>query len=77
MRRQFLLFAALLSGCQPRHCEPPAPTDLAPMADMTSPNDMVSQEAGLCVACDPTQTTGGACTPSRCAKAGDKFCCVF
>lgn len=34
-------------------------------------------DAAACVACDPMQTTGGPCTPSRCAKAGDKFCCVF
>ena len=34
-------------------------------------------EQAACIACDPTQTSGGPCTPSRCAKAGDKFCCVF
>lgn len=29
-----------------------------------------------CVTCDPT-TGGGACTPSRCAKQGDRYCCVL
>lgn len=31
--------------------------------------------ASVCVKCDPV--AGGACTPSRCAKSGDVYCCVF
>lgn len=30
-----------------------------------------------CIECDPNQTSGGPCTPSRCAKSGDVYCCVF
>ena len=44
---------------------------------MTCNANRCEKSVAACVACDPTQTTGGACTPSRCAKAGDKFCCVF
>lgn len=28
-----------------------------------------------CVTCNPT-TGGGACTPSRCAKTGEQYCCT-
>lgn len=73
--RRVLLFAALLPGCH-RPCEPP-PADLAPMVDAQSPDDMTSAEAGQCVVCNPLQTSGGPCTPSRCAKSGDVYCCVF
>ena len=44
---------------------------------MTCKASRCEKAATSCIACDPTQTSGGPCTPSRCAKAGDKFCCVF
>ena len=44
--------------------------------DLLCKANRCEQTAVACIACDPTQTSGGPCTPSRCAKAGDTFCCA-
>mgnify|MGYP006367049895 FL=1 len=44
--------------------------------DLLCKANRCEQTAVACIACDPTQTSGGPSTPSRCAKAGDTFCCA-
>lgn len=57
-------------GCQ---CDMPQ-ADLMPDAAMMD-QSVAEDAASVCVKCDPI--AGGACTPSRCAKSGDGYCCVF
>jgi len=75
MRIALACLLRFVIGCQ---CDTPkVDAGMKDAAVDASLPDQATEEdaASVCVKCDPV--AGGACTPSRCAKSGDVYCCVF